>query len=151
MTRRDDTAYEEGTWSPPLAASSGAGEDVSSAESDDERRVREQVEEISDWWRQYSEEAIRRTAPKSVEYAGSDLDIMAVGMLAVLGSKVDGMPDVEKMRMGRYMAVQFYALGKVSRALGRLGHGVMPNADNEFDLMVYAVMAARIRETGEWT
>jgi len=116
-----------------------------------EEQVQERVEEISGWWRAYSEEAIERTAPKSVEYAGSDLDIMAAGMVALLGDRVDGMPDVEKMRIGRYMAVQFYALGKVSRSLGRLAHGEMPGEDNEFDLMVYAVMARRIRETGVWT
>lgn len=116
-----------------------------------EQKVLDAVEEISGWWRDYSEYAIRRTAPKSVEYAGSDLDIMATGMLALLGDKIDGTPDVEAMRMGRYMAIQFYALGKVARSLGRLAHGEMPGEDNEFDLMVYAVMARRIRETGRWT
>lgn len=124
--------------------------------TDDEHKTARQaeieatVEDISDWWRDHADVNIRKTAPKAAEYGAADLDIMATAMVALAGDKLDGATDDEKMQYGRYAACAFYALGKAARIFGALERGVLPNPDSEFDLEIYSVMMARVRETGRW-
>lgn len=108
------------------------------------------VVEISGWWAEHSDGAIQRTAPKAAEYGAADLDIMASAMIALAGEKLKGASEEERMQYGRYAACAFYAMGKAARIFGALERGVLPNPDSEFDLEVYSVMMARIREFGKW-
>lgn len=110
-----------------------------------------QVDKISEWWKRHADWVIDRTAPKAVEYGAADLDIMGHAMLELIPEPPEGgMTAEERAELGRYAACMFYALGKVARMFGAIKDGRMPNADCEFDLEVYAVMMARIRETGRW-
>lgn len=106
--------------------------------------------ELAGWWEQHADAAVGATVPKAVEYGAHDLDVMAAGMIALVADKLAGATDAEKMQWGRYAACAFYELGKVGRMFGALAEGKLPKEDTEFDLEVYSVMAARIRQTGKW-
>ncbi|HXJ63681.1 MAG TPA: hypothetical protein VNN79_07990 [Actinomycetota bacterium] len=115
-----------------------------------DEQIQERVSEISEWWFKHANDAVMRTAPKAAEYGAADLDIMAVAMVALAGEKLDGADEAERMAYGRFAACAFYAMGKAARIFGALERGVLPGPDSEFDLEVYSVMMARIRETGRW-
>jgi hypothetical protein len=110
--------------------------------------IEAQMAEITEWWRKMSEAEIERTVPKAVHYGAADLDVMGAAMASLL--PLDGADDDERAMMGRYAAVAFYILGKISRMFGALEQGRLPAEDTEFDIKVYAMMASRIRETGRW-
>jgi hypothetical protein len=48
------------------------------------------------------------------------------------------------------LAIAFYAYGKLSRIIGAISDGRRPSDDCWHDLGVYARMAQRVRETGDW-
>lgn len=112
------------------------------------RDMEHQMEQIGNWWADVSASDIDRTVPKAVEYGAFDLDIMAQAMISLL--PIDTTDMDEAMKIGRYAATQFYALGKVARAISALAEGRLPGPDSEFDGRVYQIMAQRIRETGRW-
>lgn len=105
---------------------------------------------IAEWWVQTAKKDAERTVPKAVEYGAADFDLMGQFMVALLGEKLNGADDAEKMRVGREMAVLFYLIGKMGRAVGAYARGVLPSDDTIFDSRIYAMMWQRIRETGHW-
>lgn len=121
-------------------------DDIEGRKADIERAVNE----ITAWWGEHSANAIRKTAPKAVEYGAADLDIMGASMVALAGEKLAGATEEERLQFGRYAACAFYAMGKAARIFGALEQGHLPGPDSEFDLEIYSVMMARIRETGRW-
>lgn len=160
--KRDDTAYEEERHNveemkrlareddPRHYARLDKESAVRQRDIDRERIIRERVDEISDWWLDKAKATIERTAPKAAEYGAADLDIMAQAMVALAGEKLADANEEERLTYGRYAACAFYAMGKAARIFGALERGVLPGPDSEFDLEVYSVMMARIRETGRW-
>lgn len=110
----------------------------------------EQLEELRDWWSGEAEKDAEKCLKKLIEYGSSDLDIMAHSMLAVGGTLWEGVPDAERMRVGREMAIAFYLQGKVARAFGAFEHGRMPTTDTIDDIVRYGMMWKRIRQTGAW-
>lgn len=105
---------------------------------------------IAGWWVDTAKADAERTVPKAVEYGSADFDLMGQFMVALLGDKLNGATDEEKMRVGREMAVTFYLIGKMGRAVGAYARGVLPSDDTIFDTRIYAMMWQRIRETGHW-
>ena len=97
--------------------------------------------ELREWWLRRAQEEITATVPKAVEYSATDLEIMGAAM-EQMGAAPAG--------RGVEAAIAFYALGKLSRIVGRLAEGAEPSDDSWFDLGVYARMAQRVREVGEW-
>jgi hypothetical protein len=105
---------------------------------------------IAEWWVDTAKADAERTVPKAVEYGSADFDLMGQFMVALLGDRLAGADTDEKMRVGREMAVLFYMIGKLGRAVGAYTQGVMPSDDTIFDTRIYAMMWQRIRETGTW-
>jgi hypothetical protein len=124
----------------------GDGEKVEAIEHD----LAAEVAEIAGWWLNTSKADAERTVPKAVEYGSADFDLMGQFMVALLGDRLNGADTDEKMRVGREMAVLFYMIGKLGRAVGAYTQGRLPSDDTLFDTSVYAMMWRRIRETGTW-
>lgn len=110
----------------------------------------DQMDEILAWWKQESAEDAEQCLAKLIEYGSSDFDIMAQTMLAVGGAIWSGVPDAERMRVGREMAICFYLQGKIARAFGAFEKGRMPSDDTLDDITRYGMMLKRVRQTGVW-
>lgn len=110
----------------------------------------DRLDGLHKWWAEEARKDAEQCLAKLIEYGSSDLDIMAHSMLAVGGKIWEGVPDIERMRIGREMAIGFYLHGKVARAFGAFEHGRMPSDDTIGDIVRYGMMWKRVRETGEW-
>jgi len=106
--------------------------------------------ELAEWWLAQCTEEIDKTIPKAEAYSAIDLEIMGAAELAKLGEAGDLIPKDRREAHGMEMAIAFYALGKLSRIIGALSEGRDGGEDSWFDLGVYARMAQRVRETGQW-
>lgn len=106
--------------------------------------------ELIDWWTCLAASDANAVIPKAVEYGGADFDIMGAAMLGLKPELWDGADAGERLAQGREMAIMFYALGKVARAMSAYGEGRKPSDDTLADLARYAMMARRVRETGKW-
>jgi len=101
------------------------------------------------WWRQTAQTDYEKTIPKMHEYGGaqggsSDLRTMGYALAELAG--LHDAPEPVKLEL----ACWFYALGKISRLISDYKQGKQGKPDTWFDLSVYAMMARRIQETGEW-
>lgn len=128
---------------------------VSKFEADEAGAARDQdianeAMKIAEWWVETSKHDAGKTVPKAIEYGSLDFDLMGVFMTGLLGDRLDGADDAEKKQVGQEMAVLFYLIGKLGRAIGAYNQGVLPSDDTLFDTSVYAMMWRRIRETGRW-
>lgn len=108
------------------------------------------IARLEGWWADHAHNATKRTVPKAIEYGSSDIDLMGAAMASMMRGELAGATDAERLQFGRYAAISFYALGKIARIFGALEQGKLPHPDSEFDLEVYAIMLARVRETGGW-
>ena len=146
---RSEQRRRERTWAIPGFRPEDPSIDGGTKSEATEDTFDARVEAISDWWTSHVAAVIEKTAPKAVEYGASDLDLMGQAMQASMPIPKNWTQE-EKSKFGRYAACAFYALGKVARIFGALEQGRLPNPDSEFDLEVYSIMMARIRETGRW-
>lgn len=110
----------------------------------------DELHTIADWWRMLTEEDIKATLPKATEYGASDLDLMGQGVRMLQGDVWDGGDAGEARAVGQELAVLFYLQGKIARALSAASQGQRCSVDTITDIRVYAVMLAKIRETGSW-
>jgi hypothetical protein len=110
----------------------------------------ERMQEIAIWWEAEAGKDADACLSKLIEYGSSDFDIMAHSMLAVGGAVWEGIPDADRMRVGREMAIAFYLQGKIGRAFGAFEKGRMPSDDTLDDIVRYGMMWKRIRQTGAW-
>lgn len=124
-------------------------QDADDARGRHEDMARE-LDQITAWWLKVAKDDSARTVPKAVEYGAADFDLMGQFMVALIGDKLNGATDDEKMRMGREMAIAFYLVGKLGRAVGAYARGIHPSDDTLFDTRIYAMMWQRVRETGTW-
>jgi hypothetical protein len=106
--------------------------------------------EIAGWWVDTAKADAERTVPKAVEYGAADFDLMGQFMVALIRDKFIGADEKELMQVGRELAVTFYLIGKMGRAVGAYSQGMRPSGDTIFDTRVYAMMWQRIRDTGSW-
>lgn len=112
--------------------------------------MQSQLAEIRAWWVSRAEADANVTLPKALEYGAADFDVMGPALLALGGATWEGADPGEKRQAAQEMAIMFYLLGKVGRAISAYQQGNLPSDDTLFDLRVYAMMACRVRETGRW-
>lgn len=110
----------------------------------------EELHTIADWWRALTEEDIKATLPKALEYGASDLDLMGQGVRMLQGDVWEGGDAGERRAVGQELAVLFYLQGKIARALSAAGSGQRCSDDTIKDIRIYAVMLQKVRETGSW-
>lgn len=100
---------------------------------------------LSDWWRRLTNDDIAATLPKVQEYTAADLQIMGDTMRQWMPGG-----DTQPERWGIEMAIAFYLLGKIARAVAAYREGRVPSDDTLKDIRIYAVMMQRVRDTGGW-
>lgn len=106
-------------------------------------------ESLEDWWIRTVGADMAKTTPKTQEYGGvgdgsSDLRTMGYALAELCG--MHDAPEPVKLEL----ACWFYATGKLSRLISDYKQGKPGKPDTWFDLSVYAMMARRIQETGDW-
>ena len=95
------------------------------------------------WWDKTTQDEIESMMPKVVEYGSNDLKMIGDALLA-LRKDLRGTVEPDEL------AVAFYALGKIARILGAYEDGNTPSDDSWHDLAIYARMALRVRDAGDW-
>ena len=110
------------------------------------RSIPDDETRIAAWYEQLSRADMRMALDKRQDYGSADIELMAAGM-RILANSPAWEPNE---RQAKEMALGFYQLGKVARKFGAWAQGKDPNIDSDVDLGVYAMMARRVRETGEW-
>lgn len=96
------------------------------------------------WWLDDAREVAEATMPKAIEYGSIEL-VEAGRTLA----RLMGRPDVSDQEAMETQIYQ-YVMGKMGRWTAAMSRGERVSDDTIFDLMVYAVMVRKIRQTGEW-
>lgn len=119
------------------------------AEMRESARTEHPAQPLIDWWTSMSESDAEATIPKITEYGGvgtgsADLRVMGYALAELAG--LHDAPEPVKLEL----AVWFYGLGKIARLISDYASGRPGKPDSWFDLSVYATMARRIQETGEW-
>lgn len=141
----DDGSVEEGIAVSNLKApideryvfmDDPAGIDAGTTDS-----VAAKYEELEAWWLGTAQDDLSRMLPKVTEYTASDLLLMGQFMEHWMNLPAG---------TGKEAACVWYALGKVARAVSAYREGRLPSEDTLQDLEIYAKMARRIREKGNW-
>lgn len=96
------------------------------------------------WWVSDAKENAEKTMPKAIEYGSIEL-VEAGRTLA----RLMGRPDVSDQEAMETM-IWSYVMGKMGRWTAALSRGERVSDDTIFDILVYATMVRKIRETGEW-
>lgn len=110
------------------------------------RAVPDDEARIAAWYEAINRADMRMALDKRNDYGSADIELMAAGM-RILANAPAWQPDE---RQAMEMALGFYQLGKVARKFGAWAQGKNPNIDSDVDLGVYAMMARRVREVGQW-
>ena len=105
-----------------------------------EQRLRASVA----WWVADAQENAEKTMPKAIEYGSIEL-VEAGRTLA----RLMGRPNVSDQEAMETQIYQ-YVMGKMGRWTAAMSRGERVSDDTIFDLLVYATMVRKIRETGEW-
>lgn len=122
---------------------------------------------LEGWWMAAASGDLERLLPKVAEYTSADLEVMGAVMSewGLAGPEGDGSvspantPGEGGMgatlaggstASGMEAACLWYILGKVARCVAAYKDGRLPSEDTLHDIVVYAMMARRIRETGQW-
>lgn len=98
---------------------------------------------LQDWWRKTTEEELESLMPKVVAYGSRDLEVMGDVMLM-------SYPNLRGVVAPEELAIGFYSLGKMARIMGAYADGHAPSFDSWHDLAIYARMAQRVRDVGQW-
>ena len=99
--------------------------------------------DLRTWWEATTQDEIESLMPKVIEYGSNDLKMIGDALLALR-------PDLRDVVKPDEFAVAFYALGKVARIFGAYADGRTPSDDSWHDLAIYARMALRVRDAGDW-
>lgn len=100
---------------------------------------------LREWIEGYQAAYLDKLVAKSADYGSLDLELIGVGLhLAALRHDLDLEPTNEQLR-----GIGFYLLGKIARLISQLEAGGDPT-DTLLDIHIYALMGAKIHETGEW-
>lgn len=98
--------------------------------------------DLFQWMADHQLELRKMADAKAFEYGSTDLRIMAGAMQEMFPDISDG--------DALQAAIAFYTLGKVSRVISSFKEGRPAPADSWRDLEVYAMMAQKIAEDGNW-
>lgn len=102
--------------------------------------------DLRHWMEQHHAELRKATAAKADEYGSLDLKMMGAMLEKVMPGIGEGSPPGTREQA----AIAFYALGKISRVFSALAEGKPAPTDSWLDLEVYALMAQRVMESGQW-
>jgi hypothetical protein len=113
------------------------------------RPADERESNLLSWWIATAVADFDRTVPKALEYGGSsegsaDLQLIGENLATLLG--MHEATDAVKQEL----ACWFYMQGKVARLVSDYQQHRPGKPDSWFDAQIYAVMARRIQETGNW-
>lgn len=109
-----------------------------------------QTANLFEWWMQSAYDDFVATVPKMLEYGGEgtgpavDLQLIGENLASLLD--MHDAADPMKMELGCW----FYMQGKVARLVSDYRQHRMGKPDSWFDASIYAKMARRIQETGQW-
>ena len=101
-------------------------------------------EELAHWWVGDAASEAPEIARKATEYGSNSLAAMG----AMIGRVQHRQPMTRAEELEYGCAV--YAFGKMERVMDAIIRGDLPSEDTWRDIAVYARMARRIRETGNW-
>lgn len=104
---------------------------------------RREAEPVVRWWVQHAISEAQATLPKALEYGDTELIDMGKVLGHLQGFELQDPPAME-------LAIWSYVQGKLGRWTSALRRGQRVSQDTLFDLAVYAKMAQKVRETGEW-
>lgn len=104
----------------------------------------DEFETLRDWWMNQAHEAAEATIPKAVEYGSGDLAEIGRAMARMGSLNLGGEQDATEL------GILFYLIGKVARWEQAVKDGRQASRDTLFDLMVYSMMALRVRDVGGW-
>lgn len=99
--------------------------------------------DLGTWWGHVAAREFDAILPKVEQYGATDLRVLGAAMRSMAPQASSDVSDEE-------LAIAFYAFGKLSRIMGAIADGRCPSDDCWHDLAVYAKMAQRVRETGNW-
>lgn len=100
--------------------------------------------ELANWWRNTAETEIEMVVPKAIEYSAQDL--ADIGRTLASMANHDITDDEEATELG----IAFYILGKIARWTGAIKEGRRVSDDTLLDIVIYAKMAQRNRQSGGW-
>lgn len=100
-------------------------------------------DELFDWWAVVSRQDAEMVVPKAAEYGSNSLEQVGRKVAQLQGRTVE---KAEALELGAWM----YAVGKMERWTDSVMRGDRVSVDTLTDLGVYATMARRIREVGDW-
>lgn len=108
-----------------------------------------EARELLKWWIFTATRDAERTIPKMFEYGGgaegsADLQLMGENLATLLD--MHDAPDAVKQEM----ACWFYLQGKIARLVSDYKAHRAGKGDTWFDAEIYAKMARRIQEHGQW-
>lgn len=118
-----------------------------------------EINEICQWWAEVAAKDVLKFAPKVAEYGAGDLELMGNGLRMLSGSSKwgdsaglagdgEGSDAGERSQVGQEMAISFYLMGKIGRALSAYAEGRFPSDDTLEDIRIYAFMLTRVRVAG---
>lgn len=110
----------------------------------------EEFQMFVEWWIGVAVSDFIKTIPKAIEYGGHSTgpatDLLLIGRnLAELLDMHDA-PDAVLMELGCW----FYMQGKIARLVSDYKQKRSGKPDTWFDAHIYAMMARRIQDTGQW-
>lgn len=103
----------------------------------------DRTEEVRVWWLNGAHHDIEMVVPKSIEYGSNSLTQLGHKIAQLQGRTVD---DTEARELGLWIN----EVQKVERWTDAVMRGDRPSDDTLTDIKVYATMAQRNRETGDW-
>lgn len=96
------------------------------------------------WWNNTTQAEIEAMMPKVTEYGATDL--MWVGRQM---AEATGRPDIDNEEAAE-LGIYWFILGKIARWHAAVTEGRRPSDDTLHDLGIYARMAQRVRDAGNW-
>lgn len=102
------------------------------------------AQDLMTWWMSTAYSEIDSMMPKVTEYGATDL--MWVGRQMAEATNRPDITDEEAAELGIY----WFILGKIARWHAAVTEGRRPSDDTLHDLGIYARMAQRVRNAGNW-
>jgi hypothetical protein len=106
-------------------------------------------EELIRWWRETSYRDIHTSIDKVNDYGGYNMVFMGQA-LWYFAKNARNLPDNPTPGYLQELAIWFYEIGKLGRALVAITGGKPPSDDTVYDTGYYAMMIRRIRSFGYW-
>lgn len=101
---------------------------------------------VEDWWTEQAAIDVREVAPKAMEYGSNSLMQLGYKLAALRDGNASIASKEELLELGCWINL----VQKVERWTDAVYRGERPSDDTLKDIEIYAKMARRIRQTGDW-